>query len=102
MPDNVNIDNVVDFFTECKRYLHSWLCIRKGHYEPYDIQSVKKVFMTIVANGSKDPLNEFIDGVEMGKIAISCFPIGLSKDVENKLYKEHLNITEEFEKKYNI
>ena len=102
MSDNVNIDNVVDFFAECERYLHSWLCIRKGHYIPYDISSVRKAFMLIVANGSKDPLNEFIDGAEMGKIAISSFPIGLSQDVENKLYKKHLSITGEFEKKYNI
>jgi len=100
MSENVNIDNVVDFFIECERYLHSWLCCRKGHYEPYDYQSVRRAFMNIVAMGSKDPLNEFIDGVEMGKIIISTHAIGLSKDIEKKLYKQHLQITGEFEKKY--
>ena len=97
-----SIDNVVDFFVECERYLHSWLCIRKGHYLPYDYQSVRKVLMAIVAMGSKDPLNEFIDGIEMGKILIPIHTICFTEDMKKKLYKKHLEITSEFEKKYHI
>lgn len=70
--------------------------------EPYDYQSVHKIFLTLLANGSKDPINDFIDGVEMGKIVVSTFAMGFSKELQKKLYKKHLEITGEFEKKYNL
>jgi hypothetical protein len=96
------LNKVIEFMQECEQYLHSWCCTRNGKYLPVDTQNVRKVLMNIVANGSKNPIKEFKNGIEDGTIILGTFAFGLPSETKNLLYEKHCENVKKFEKKYKI
>ena len=97
-----NIDNVVDFIQECVHYLSSWVCTRTGEFEPVDTSRVRDILMQLVAGGSNNPMSDFKEGVEKGKILLATNCICLLDDYRRECYEKCRKNIEEFEKKYNI
>lgn len=97
-----NIDNAVDFIQECVQYLRSWVCTRTGDYEPVDTSRLRDTLMQLVAGGSKNPIHDFKEGVEKGKILLATNCICLLDDYRKELYEKSRKNIEEFEKKYHI
>lgn len=96
------IDKVIDFLSECEKYLHSWACTMTGEYEPLDTRNVREILVCKIADGSKTPIRDFKKGVKDHTISLPICCIDIIEPYRSELYKKHRKNVEEFEKKYNI
>jgi hypothetical protein len=101
--DNIDIDKVVDFVSECSEYIYDYASTYTGSYTPVDHRKWEDRFL-ILWQQYKFSLRRIKEGIDNGTIMVNNFNLfdgqPKLKKLYPELYKKHLEGLHKFEKKY--
>ena len=103
MHKDINIDELVDFVSDCAEYIYDWASSYTGKYTPVDHRDWYNHFLILIQEYNFD-LEKIKEDIKSNKIILHTFKNDNPKFLAlySELYKKHKQNVKKFEKKYKI